>query len=90
MKLKNNIQDLIDKGEVDIEHHVGTSSKNDLGIYKDPIHDHSKVNEKGKGRDYSKISYPYDNVVGTTYKVNHQIAIVHIVGKNIECNATKQ
>lgn len=29
MKLKNIIQDLIDKGEVDIEHCLGTSGNND-------------------------------------------------------------
>lgn len=52
MRLKNIIQDLIEKGKVDIEHHPGSSRNRDMGIYKDPIPNHSRGNDKGKGQDY--------------------------------------
>lgn len=48
MKVKNLIQELIEKGEVDIKNCPRTFENNDMGIYKDPIPDHSKGNNKDK------------------------------------------
>lgn len=45
MRLKHIIQDLIEKEEVDVEHHPGNK---DLQIYTNPILNHAKNNEKGK------------------------------------------
>lgn len=79
---------MIYKGEVDIKYHPRPSKNSNMGIYKDPILDHSKGNDKGKGHDYQKATYTYDNVVGTIHESNNNIHVVTIVGKNPKCNVT--
>lgn len=50
------IWDLIEKGEVDIEQHLGNK---DLPINWNPITNHLKRNDKGKDREYHNANYTY-------------------------------
>lgn len=62
MKLKNSIQDLIGNGDVTMDQQIGNQ---DPKIYKNPMLDHSKGNDNGKGKDYHIIGHFYKNLVAS-------------------------
>lgn len=60
MRIKHIIQDLIGKGEVDIEH---CPRKKYLQIHTNPILNHAKNNNKGKDQDYHNANYTYGDTI---------------------------
>lgn len=75
------------KGEVNLEH---CPRNKDLKFYKDPIHNHFRGNDKGKGKDYHKTNFTYDELIGNISQAYHTINVVTILGKDLECNVTTQ
>lgn len=43
---------------------INNLGNNDLGIYKDTIPNHGKGKDPGTTRNYNKVNYSYDNVLG--------------------------
>jgi len=60
MKLNNYIQDLINRGDIELEGAVSTSKNKHLGIYKDPFPKHDKIHpQKNKGQNHQTNNIHY-------------------------------
>ncbi|MGI4370291.1 hypothetical protein ACR2V4_27250, partial [Klebsiella pneumoniae] len=81
-RLKSIIQDLIDRGDIEIEGH---SSNQEHEIFKEPFPKH----DKGKGKvtddqaNYTRTSYNYDSTINHISMDNH-ISTITIKNKNPE------
>lgn len=82
MKLKNIIRDLIDNEVIMVDQQAGNK---DLKIYTNPMLDHNKGNENGKGKGYTNVNHVYNNVVAS---LDDFISVVTIKGPNIKCGVT--
>lgn len=81
-RLKNIVQDLIDRGDIEIEGH---SSNQEHEVFKEPFPKH----DKGKGKvtddqaNYTRTSYNYDSTINHISMDNH-ISTITIKNKNPE------
>lgn len=86
LKLKNYIQDLIDRGDIELESNEPISKNQQLGIYKDPFpkHDQNQIqtnpiqDRQTNNIYYNKRPEPYDAVIGNIELTNNYVATIKV------------
>lgn len=86
-RLKNNIQDLIDRGDIEIEGH---SSNQEHEMFKEPLpkHDKGKAKAIDDQTNYTRATYNYDSTINHISMDNYVSTII-IKDKNPE-NSTQR
>jgi len=94
MRLKNYIQDLIDRGDIELEGGENTSKNKNLGIYKDPFPKHDPTppptnqgqNDQANNIHYKTTSHSYDVIIGYIEYLDNHVTTIKV--KTVDCAIT--
>lgn len=85
MKLKIYIQDLIDRGEIEVANAKPSNNNDKLKMYQEPFPKH----DKGKGSSSNTVNYDYtnhitsfDSLVGRIEPADNHVNVITIQGVN--------